>query len=95
MRSYSSGSKAIHVATNGGNLEVLQWLVDVKGCDPRDQDKNNENCLSLAIKNKKRNVASWLIKSNRFEVNTVMEKGFNYFAYALVKGQHVIADEIL
>lgn len=40
-------------------------------------------------------MASWLIKQDFFKLHKVMEKGFNYFSYALVKGQHQIAYEML
>ena len=95
LKSFSSGSKPIHVATTGGNTSIVEYLITEQGCDPLEKDKNGEDCLCLAIKNKRRAVASCLIKTNRFPLEKIMEiKGFNYFAYSLVKGQHVTADEI-
>lgn len=78
----------MHLATNAGHIHIVEYLISEHGCDPRDEDRNSENCLTLAIKNRKREMALWLVKTDRFELNEVIEKrGFNYFAYALVKGQ--------
>ena len=57
-------------------------------CDPSETDKNQEDCLTLAIKHKHLKVAQYLIQSGKFDFTKVLAvKGFNYFAYALVKGQ--------
>ena len=65
-------------------------------CDPLDEDKNGENCLTLAIKNRKRDMALWLLKIDRFRLEqTISKRGFNYFSYALVKGQQVVTRKIL
>lgn len=65
------------------------------GCDPLSEDKNQENCLTLAIKERKREMAIFLVNTGRFELDKILKKrGFNYFAYALVKGQKSVANEI-
>lgn len=65
------------------------------GVDVLTEDLNEENCLTLAIKNRKRDVALWLVNLNKFPLHQVIaRRGFNYFAYALVKGQQVVANEI-
>ena len=83
------------MATNADNLEVLRYLVNQQCCDVSKKDRNGEDCLSLAIKNKRRTVANWLISTNLFKLDAVMDKGFNYFAYAVVKGQHILANQML
>ena len=84
----ASGSKPIHLATNGGHLEVVQYLIEEHGCDPTVRDANKEDCLTLAVKSKRRDVAKYLINSGKFDITKIHEeKGFNYFAYSLVKGQ--------
>lgn len=41
--------------------------------------------MTLAIEKRKNEVASWLIKTDLFSLEKVIEnKGFNYFALALV-----------
>ena len=87
IRSTASESQPIHVATNAGHIHIVEYLMRVHGCDPTDEDKNEENCLTLAIKNKKREMAIWLVKTDRFPLDEETRRGFNYFAYALVKGQ--------
>ena len=75
------------MATNAGNVRVVEYLIREKGCDPRIEDRNYENCLTLAIKNRKREMASYLVKTGKFKLESVIRRrGFNYFAYALVKG---------
>ena len=86
-KSHASHSKPIHVASSGGHLEIIKFMVEEVNCDPCERDKNSEDCLSLAIKSKKKDVANYLIKTGKFDLLQVLElKGFNYFAYALVKG---------
>ena len=88
IKSQASKSQPIHVATNAGNVQIVDYLVREKGCDPKEEDRNFENCLTLAIKNRKREMASYLIKTGQFKLDQVIRRrGFNYFAYALVKGQ--------
>ena len=88
IKSRASKSQPIHVATNAGNLEIVEYLMQMHGCDPTEEDRNGENCLTLAIKNRMREVAIALIKSDRFPLAQPIEnRGFNYFAYSLVKGQ--------
>ena len=75
------------MATTAGQTHVVEYLMRHHECDPQVQDKNEENCLTLAIKNRKRDIAIWLVKQKRFPLEKVLRKrGFNYFAYALVKG---------
>ena len=77
----------MHLATNAGHINIVEYLISEHRCDPLDEDKNAENCLTLAIKNRKREMALWLLKIDRFQLDEVIRKrGFNYFAYALVKG---------
>lgn len=88
IKSSASGSQPIHVATNAGHRHVVEYLMTVCGVDPTAQDRNGENCLTLAIKNRKRDVAIWLIRTGKFPlVQTIHRRGFNYFSYAIVKGQ--------
>lgn len=66
----------------------MQYLVTVCDVSPLVEDKNGENCLTLAIKNRKRDAAMWLVNLNQFAFEQIIpRRGFNYFAYALVKGQ--------
>jgi ankyrin repeat protein len=82
-----SKSKPIHLAATGGHKEVLQHLMEECKSDPTETDKNLEDCLTLAIKNKHPKLASFLIKTDRFDLTKVLAvKGFSYFSYALVKG---------
>lgn len=91
-----SKSRPVHLAATGGHLQVLAHLLEERKCDPTETDKNHEDCLTLAIKHKQLKVADYLIKSERFDLTKVLAvKGFNYFAYALVKGQQRIAHKIL
>ena len=88
IKSAASGSQPIHVATNAGHRHVVEYLVTICGCDPVAEDRNGENCLTLAIKNRKREVAAYLISTGKFPlVQSIHRRGFNYFAYAVVKGQ--------
>ena len=88
IKSASSGSQPIHVATNAGNLDIVQYLVQVCSVDPLAEDRNGENCLTLAIKNKKREIGEWLVNTGNFPLHEqINRRDFNYFAYALVKGQ--------
>ena len=96
IKSTKSGSQPIHLATNAGHTHIVEYLIKMHGCNPLDVDSNEENCLTLAIKNRKREVAIWLVKSDQFPLGSVIRRrGFNYFAYSLVKGQQVVAKEIL
>ena len=64
--------------------------------DPNVEDANGENCFTLAIKNRRRDLAIWLVQSQHFRLHEcIRPHGFNYFAYALIKGQQVVANEIL
>lgn len=88
VKSTASGSEPIHVAASAGHLHVVEYLVTVCRVSPLTEDVNRENALTLAIKNRKREVAIWLINLNQFALNEIIpRRGFNYFAYALVKGQ--------
>ena len=95
IKSTVSESQPIHLATNAGHIKIVEYFMSEHGCDPLVEDKNKDNCLTLAIKNKKRDMALWLLKTNRFPLDEIIEgRGFNYFSYALVKGQQVVAHEI-
>ncbi len=75
------------MATNAGHKHVVEYLIKEKGISALVEDKNKENCLTLAIKNRKRDVALWLVNLNKFPLHEIIARtGFNYFAYALVKG---------
>ena len=88
IRSTASGSQPIHAATNAGQVHIVDYLVSVCESDPLEEDRNGENCLTLAIKNRKRDVAIWLVRTGKFEIQGLIKRrGFNYFAYALIKGQ--------
>jgi hypothetical protein len=66
---------------------VLQFLVEEKGADPTQVDKNQEDSLTLAIKSKQQEVGTYLVISDRFNIERINKRtGFNYFAYAVVKG---------
>ena len=83
------------MATNAGHLSIVKYLVSIYSVDPKTEDRNGENCLTLAIKNRKRDVAVWLAKSEHFQLHETCKRGnLNYFAYALIKGQQVVANEI-
>ena len=56
----------MHLATNAGHIPVVEYLISEHRCDPLVEDKNAENCLTLAIKNRKREMALWLLKTDRF-----------------------------
>lgn len=90
-----SGSQPIHSATSGKHAHIVKYFMEECGLDPTVTDKNHEDCLTLAIKQKAREVAQYLINSGKFDLKKVLEyKGFNYFAYALVKGAQGIAFEM-
>lgn len=95
VKSTASGTQPIHAATNAGHTHVVKYLIEERGVNPKDEDRNEENCLTLAIKNRKRAVALMLVQLNVYPLDQIISRrGFNYFAYALVKGQQVVANEI-
>lgn len=69
IKSTASESQPVHLATNAGHINVVEYLISEHRCDPLDEDKNSENCLTLAIKNRKREMALWLLKTDRFQLN--------------------------
>ena len=96
IKSTASGSEPIHVAANAGHKNIVEFLFFDCGVDIKTEDKNGENSLSLAIKNRKTELAVWLVKTDLFKLNEIIKRsGFNYFAYALIKGQKNVALEIL
>lgn len=96
LRTLASRSLAVHVAAKGGQIEVLQFLVEEKGADPTQVDKNQEDSLTLAIKSKQQEVGTYLVISDRFNIERINKRtGFNYFAYAVVKGQIAIAKALV
>lgn len=40
---------ALHAACNGGNLDVVQYLVTKAHCDPNERDTKGKSCLDVAI----------------------------------------------
>ena len=67
LRTTASKSLPIHVAAKGGQLEVLQYFVEDKSQDPITEDKNFEDCLTLAIKAKQPQVGVYLVGLNCFD----------------------------
>ena len=47
-----SGSKPIHMAAKSGDIEIMKYLISKRNCNPVDIDNNQEDCLTLAIKEK-------------------------------------------
>ena len=47
-----SGSKPIHMAAKSGNIDILKYLIQKRNCNPNDVDNNQEDCLTLSIKEK-------------------------------------------
>ena len=45
----ASKSRPVHSAAKEGHSHIVQYLVD-RGVDPTQEDKNGEDCLTLAIK---------------------------------------------
>ena len=89
----------MHVAARGGHLNVVTYLTDQQGVDPAESDKNHEDCLTLAIKEKFHELSVYLIGTKRFDLRKKNERsGFDYFSYAVVKGQlhvaHIILEEL-
>ena len=66
IKSTASESQPLHLATNAGHVHIVEYLISEHQCDPLEEDKNAENCLTLAIKNRKRDMALWLLKTDRF-----------------------------
>ena len=84
----SSGSRPIHVASKGGHVSVVDYLIKERKCDPTIVDFNEEDCLTLSIKEKQTELSNYLVNLGKFNLKNVKERsGFNYFAYAVVKGQ--------
>ena len=55
-------------------------------------DLNDEDCLTLAIKDKHTRLSNYLISLGKFNLKHVKSRsGFNYFSYAVVKGQFDVA----
>ena len=80
------------MATNAGHVNVIKYLMNEHGANPKDEDRNGENCLTLAIRNRKRDVALFFLELGIFSLEQIIpRRGFNYFAYALVKGQQIVA----
>lgn len=84
------------MAAKGGQLETLKYLIEEHGAEPQLEDKNCEDALTLAIKSKQQGVGQYLVGLNKFDMGKQNKRsGFNYFSYAVVKGQLVIAKSIL
>lgn len=66
IRTLASNSEPIHVAVSAGNRAIVEYLVNECDVDPLSEDRNGENCLTLAIKNRKRDVGIWLVGTCRF-----------------------------
>ena len=82
-----SGSKPIHMAAKSGDIEIMKYLINKRNCNPQDVDNNQEDCLTLAIKEKQTEMSNYLVGLKRFNLGQVKERsGFNYFSYAIVKG---------
>lgn len=45
----ASKSRPVHSAAKEGHILIVKYLVE-RGVDPSSEDKNGEDCLSLAIK---------------------------------------------
>jgi ankyrin repeat protein len=86
----------VHVAAKGGQLEVLKFLILEMGADPTLSDKNHEDCLSIAIKAKHFPISQFLIGLKKYDPDKLNQRsGFNYFSYALVKGQTKVAELLM
>ena len=69
-------------------MSVVDYLIKELKCDPTTVDFNEEDCLTLSIKEKQTEVSNYLVNLGKFNLKHVKERsGFNYFAYAVVKGQ--------
>ena len=40
------------MAAKSGNIDILKYLIDKRNCNPADVDNNQEDCLTLSIKEK-------------------------------------------
>ena len=59
-------------------------------------DNNEEDCLTLSIKAKQTEMSNYLVNSKKFVLSHVNKRlGFNYFSYAVVKGQFETANLML
>ena len=59
-------------------------------------DNNEEDCLTLSIKEKHTELSNYLVNLKKFDLSHVKERsGFNYFSYAIVKGQFESATVML
>ena len=40
------------MAAKSGNVDILKYLIQKQNCNPTDVDNNQEDCLTLSIKEK-------------------------------------------
>ena len=70
----SSGSKPIHVAAKGGHKDVVAYLIKERRCDPTESDSNEEDCLTLSIKEKHTELSNYLVGLKKFNLSQVKER---------------------
>ena len=77
-------------------MSIVEYLCRDLKIDPSVTNNNSEDCLCLAIRGKKRDCAKFFVNDARFDLTKSIEgKGFNYLAYAIVKGEQNTASHIL
>ena len=79
-----NGNTPLHAACMGGNLDIVQFLVNTIGCDPM----STGNCLHLAAEHGHLNVVKYLLEEVGSDVNPVDVHGKSP-AYLAAEGGHL------
>ena len=90
----SGNNSALHYAAEGSHVDIMKVLLENEG-NPTLLNKNFDDCLFIAIHTPCIDIVKLILEKHDFDVNRVNQRtGLTYFAYAVLKNQFTIADEI-
>ena len=84
------------LAAQNGATDVVKYLVDKLSVDVHQKDKNGDDAFIFAIKGKHFETAAYLLETKKYSLaETHNLTGFNYFGFAVSKGQFQLASLML
>ncbi|XP_062704929.1 uncharacterized protein LOC134287295 [Aedes albopictus] len=85
----------IHLAAKGGNIEVLEMIIDDHSTDVNMQDKNGNTPLHLAVHYDKREMVKMLIDKYNADYKTTNKQGKTCIHHAVAKNNIEIVKMLL
>ena len=90
-----NGQNALHIAAMGGQLEVLKYFTEERGCNPASQDSNGWTPLHYAAGYNHFDLVQYLIDEQKIDPVCQTKDGNTPLHYACLRGSPALVDYLV